>query len=490
MRPPARWPAATRPASGTPPRRPAGSRHRPGRTAAAGTHARMKSSIDSATRERLQVVDHLLVDPQRPLTGGEHPHARTCRKHPAHRLGQLRDQMLTVVEHQQQRGPPQPIEDGRLSGRVEVERLAHAGPDRGRRTGTLQAHQPDPTGRQLAGQPGLAHSGRADHGGQTVLADEPAHRRDVGFPPDQRRRDAGRSGNAGRQGERGILAEDLRLQGLQLHPRIQPQLIVEQPLDPAVGGKRIRLPTGLVERGDQQPPQTLAERMRGHQCLQLPDHLTGGPEGDAGREVVLGEPQPDLLQTRTMGREPGAVATIGQYLAMEHRQGGRAAAGGGRGISGRAERRSRLGEPQHLTRIDPAAGRRRGCSRHAPPVTRPGSPSARRSIETLDCKVFGATPTPCSDHRSSSRRSVRTSSPASTASRTSSSVALPAGSIQASTVAPYLGRPQNGHTQHTAEPTAHVPPRRQSRAVGDRGDAAVPVTRHVSAPRQRPRLFP
>ena len=61
-----------------------------------------------------------------------------------------------------------------------------------------------------------------------------------------------------------------------------------------------------------------------------------------------------------------------------------------------------------------------------------GSPRARRNRATLDCRVFGLVVIAAWAHRSSMSRSNRTSAPASTARRTSSSEVLPPGTGTAS----------------------------------------------------------
>ncbi len=61
--------------------------------------------------------------------------------------------------------------------------------------------------------------------------------------------------------ERGVVPEDLYLQCGELRPGVDAELVGERPGDPAVGRQRVGLPPGPVQRGDQQPPQPLAERV-------------------------------------------------------------------------------------------------------------------------------------------------------------------------------------------------------------------------------------
>ena len=185
--------------------------------------------------------------------------------------------------------------------------------------------------------------------------------------------------------------------------------------------------------------------MGGHQALQLPDTSPAGP-GRAGREVVLesapaGSPRVATGRARAIAPSPPSGSTSPRNMAS------------GRGlITGPAPPRPtwRAAAPPG---VDASPGRRRGCSRTRHRVTRPGRPALGAASTPSTARCSAPTSDGLPDHRSSISRSVRTSTPASRASRTSTSVVLPP-QIQASTVSAHLDRPQDGHGQHRLEHTA------------------------------------
>src|SRR5262249_51539287 len=77
-----------------------------------------------------------------------------------------------------------------------------------------------------------------------------------------------------------------------------------------VGGERIRLPTGPVEREHQLAEQPLAERMRGDRPLELGDELAVASEVELGVDARLDGEQPPLLQPPRLGRDKRLVLEI------------------------------------------------------------------------------------------------------------------------------------------------------------------------------------
>ena len=134
---------------------------------------------------------------------------------------------------------------------------------------------------------------------QGGLADpgHPADRTNPHHPPARRRAHqlpqqlpklgaaAGEAGDVTRQrprhrrgGRRGdLLAQHRLLQLAQLLPRLDPQLLGQHLPGALVGGQRVGLPLGPVQRQHQQPPQPFAHRVLGHQLFQLADHLPARP---------------------------------------------------------------------------------------------------------------------------------------------------------------------------------------------------------------------
>ena len=157
---------------------------------------------------------------------------------------------------------------------------------------------------------------------------------------------------------------------------------------PGVRRQRVGLPAGPVERGDQRRPQPLAQRVPLDETLELADHVAAGAEVDPRREVVLEQAEPDLLQPRPVGVQPVAVAGVDEHLAPEQRQRLGGDVQGGRRVAGTAA-------PRPPTRPGPTT-----CSASTHRLVdvqgvaavaardQAGSPSARRSWDTFDCRVL------------------------------------------------------------------------------------------------------
>jgi len=125
----------------------------------------------------------------------------------------------------------------------------------------------------------------------------------------------------GRSVDRGIAEQHALLELLELGTGVEAELVGELLPDAAVGGESVALPPTAVQRGDQQRPKPLPQRVSGDQRLELPDHLGGGAEVDAGRKAVLNQPEPDFFQPRPMRQQPLAIAGIAEDLPAEQRQG-------------------------------------------------------------------------------------------------------------------------------------------------------------------------
>ena len=67
-----------------------------------------------------------------------------------------------------------------------------------------------------------------------------------------------------------VLLDDCLMQLTQFAPRLDPELTDQHPPRVAIGIERLCLTAGPVQRKHPLPPQTLAQRMLGHQPLQLP----------------------------------------------------------------------------------------------------------------------------------------------------------------------------------------------------------------------------
>ena len=232
----------------------------------------------------------------------------------------------------------------------------------------LQPDQPDTAdGAQgadgLDGGAGLADARRPDHRDQPAVVDQAADGLEVLGPPDQGAGQGGqvaddqgrRRSGGGRGGVEGAaLEQDLPLELAQRLPRLDAELVDEQPARPLDGGQRVGLPPGAVQGGDQGGPQALAQRVPAQQPFQLGDHLAAGAEVDLGGRPVLEQAEPDLVQARPVGMEPVAVAGVDQDLAPEQaeRLAGRLQRRGR--VTGAPRRRGGRGQAGDLEGVDPA----------------------------------------------------------------------------------------------------------------------------------------
>ena len=148
----------------------------------------------------------------------------------------------------------------------------------------------------------------------------------------------------------------------QLRAGFQAELGVEHGPGALVGGERVGLPPGPVEREHQPAVQPLTQRMGGGELLEVAEHL-GVPAGGQlqvdqflpGRQLQLGQPgrlrprpTPASANSASAGPRHGR-----QRLPVEPRGRDRIGVGGGAG------RRHLIGEAQ---RVDPSRGRRRAGS--------------------------------------------------------------------------------------------------------------------------------
>ena len=101
--------------------------------------------------------------------------------------------------------------------------------------------------------------------------------------------------------ERRVVDQDLLLELLQLRAGFEAELVGQPIADPLVRGQGVGLAAAAVERGDQQHPQALLERVGGDRRFQLADHVTGLTELSTGRE-----PRLDQLQSAPLRVAPGA----------------------------------------------------------------------------------------------------------------------------------------------------------------------------------------
>ena len=127
-------------------------------------------------------------------------------------------------------------------------------------------------------------------------------------------------GGAGGGADRCILGEDALLDQLELRARVKAELVGEVLANALVGSQRIGLPPCAVQRGDQQFPQGLLERVR-HDCgFQLPHHGAEVAEAQPRPVVHLEQSQPSLLEAGPMNADPFGVTCPGQDFASKQLQ--------------------------------------------------------------------------------------------------------------------------------------------------------------------------
>ena len=282
---------------------------------------------------------------------------------------------------------PEPLEQRRLTAGNVHGGHQHVDDLLVRRRG-LEPGQPHPTGQRairqrepaphlhgdsrLPDSPGPTIStsrstaSRSHEGSQLDLTADQLHRHRRQVP--DRRAGHRRPGRIAEFAQRGILGQDLRLQPLQPRSGVKAELVGQQGPDPLVGRQRVRLAPGPVQRGDQQLPQPLPDRVAHDQRLELPDQLAARPQQDPGRQLVLDQPEAHLLQAGPVRDDPVPLAGAREHhVAAEHRQRPATDVHDGRRVTGGQSRRRELAELGSLEGIDGArvdleripAGRRR-----------------------------------------------------------------------------------------------------------------------------------
>ena len=184
--------------------------------------ARREQGDGVVVGQRSQREGQLALDAERPLAGGEHPHARRGVEHVGHRIADGVDQVLAVVQHEQEIGGPQSGDAG-----VPGQGLGERG---GQLVGGPHALQPGqpravgrlPSPRGLDGEAGLAHPGGPDDRDEAVPVERrrPRPARRPGRPARCRRGQVA----ARRAAERRVVDEHLVREPGQRRPGVDAQL--------------------------------------------------------------------------------------------------------------------------------------------------------------------------------------------------------------------------------------------------------------------------
>ena len=284
--------------------------------------------------ERLDSELVLTLESQRGAAGDEDTEVR-ARGQQTRDITSGRQEMLEVVEHEQRprrdEATHHAVEQG-AGGIGDAERLCNRGDHEARLGHGSELDEEDPVGERVkqamtrcpqreprltrAADAGERHEPDVRPGHQLaefveliVAADEGVH---LGGQV------AGTRVRVGR--ERRILREDLAVELLQLRTRFESELVDKRAADRSVVLERFCLTARAVERQHQLAVDTLPQRIRGRELLQLRDELAVAAERELGVESLLERRQPQLLQTRDLRLGKRLVAEVLQRLATEQRQ--------------------------------------------------------------------------------------------------------------------------------------------------------------------------
>ena len=157
----------------------------------------------------------------------------------------------------------------------------------------------------------VASEQRADLGQLALAADRRVRRR--------RERRGQRVGH--RLGvELGVVREDHRFQPAQLRPRLEAELVDQEPPSLAHRLERVGLPARAVEREHQPPAQALPQRVLGHQGAQLADQIAGLAVFEIGGQSFLGRFQAQLLEPLDLGLREVVEPVVGERRSAPQRE--------------------------------------------------------------------------------------------------------------------------------------------------------------------------
>lgn len=172
-------------------------------------------------------------------------------------------------------------------------------------------------GRHPQCEPGLADTADPGQGDQAGLLQCPQGPRELVFAPDEGVRLGGkvpprRPSTRRGQARPGTLRQHGQMQGLEVGPRIDAQLVGEQGGDDAVALQRFSPPPGQVQRPHPLRPEPLPQRVRPDQRPQLRHHLVGPAQRQIGVDPQLQRVQALLGQHRDdIGQQAGGRSESG-----------------------------------------------------------------------------------------------------------------------------------------------------------------------------------
>ena len=123
----------------------------------------------------------------------------------------------------------------------------------------------------------------------------------------------------------GILAQDRRLQLLQLPAGFDPELLGQRAARVAVGLERLGLPAAAVERQHPQRVQPLPPRALGQQRVELDDRLAVAPGGEILLDGQLDRARAQLLEAARLQHCEGLADDIGERRSTQSSRAARTA---------------------------------------------------------------------------------------------------------------------------------------------------------------------
>ena len=178
--------------------------------------------------------------------------------------------------------------------------------------------------------------------------------------------------------QRGVVAQDRRLQLAKGRRRLQAELLQQQLPDLAVGLEGLGLAAAAVQGEHELAAEPLAQRMLADQALQLADELAAGAKSQVGLDPFLQADQAQLVEPGDLGLGEGLVAEVGQGRSPPQLQGqpqGLGGLGGGAVGQGLASLGEQPLEAAQVDLVGEGAEQVARRPRHQPPLgQRPPQP--------------------------------------------------------------------------------------------------------------------
>ena len=266
-------------------------------------------------------------DPQPPRGRQERGDLRRCLEH-----------LLQVVEHEQRRRrgecprdrldrPTTPAASARPSAWATVGRTSAASRTGDRSTNTADGatSAAASASRVLPVPPGpVSVSNRT-----SASAEQGLHRRELELPSDERGRRRGQpavgtarsgTGTGAARSSAGSWRRIACSSSRSSAPGSMPSSSTSTRRGVSVGGERVSLAAGAVERAHQLRTEPLAQRVLADERFQLADEAGMAPELEVGVEAELERPEPLLLECRDLPLREGLVGQVGEGRPAPERE--------------------------------------------------------------------------------------------------------------------------------------------------------------------------